>query len=370
MVGGGKLLTKPTNTCVKRRCLVEISKRRYWYEHKYSFFFYNRTNSARDPSVNRKPGDGYNTCNMERWCSGPFISHYNKEPNWWGRTIIRHKRFVECELWENGEKEHFLSLGLPKDVEEDICSMFQTTMEERMRPADLAERIKLAYQGELEIDDSSPPLPPINENDYDALRVKFRYLARASGSNPAMMILDCGTPASREKMTYIFKQYPSVAQCDFDVLSFAAALEACGGPTVPFRFGRTEGVEFQKIIPNPETQSADEIRSLFPANVFNDKQMVALCGLNNLRTSGVLSSSYFENAPASLTKDPEFKEVCEKYAVSFDFFNTQLHDAVLKMSELGVPERNFCAEYGTIYANEMDFRRSTAVHPSDVMYTS
>lgn len=362
------MFTKPTNTCVKRRCLAEISKRCYWYEHKYSFFFSSRTNSFRDPSVNKKMGDGFNTCNLERWCDGPFISHYNKEPTWWGRTVIRHKRFAECELWENGEKEHFLSLGLPKEVENEVSSMFQTLLEERGRPADLAERIKLAYQGELEIDDSSPPLPPIVENDYDALRVKFRYFARASGSNAASMVLDCGSADVRGKMSYIFNQYPAVAQCDFDVLAFVAALETCGGPSVPYRFGRTEEITFQKIIPDPETQSAVQIRSLFPSNTFNDQQIVALCGLNHLRSSGVLSSSYFENAPKSLTKDGAFKDVCEKYSTSFDFFNIQLHDAVLKMTELGVPERNWCADYGTIFANEMDFARGVRVEGRDATY--
>lgn len=355
MVGGGKIFTKPTNACSKRRCLVEVSKRFYWYEHKYSYFFYDKTNMNRDVPVNKKPGDGYNTCQLKRWCDGPFISHYNKEPTFWQRTIIRHKRFVECELWENGEKDNFLSLGLPKDIEEDVCSMFQGTIEERGRPADLAERIKMAYQGELEIDDSSPPLPPIDENDYDALRVKFRYFARASGSNPAAMVLDCGSAGVREKLSYIYKQYPLVAQCDFDVLSFLAALETTGGPTVPFRFGRTDEVAFQRIIPDPETQSAEQIRSLFPPNTFDDKQIVALCGLNNLRSAGVLSSTYFENAPESLMKDASFKDYCEKYSVSFDFFSTQLHDAVLKMTELGVPDRNWCADYGTIWTNEKDF---------------
>merc|ERR1719238_373927 len=209
-----KLSSKPIASAAKQRGVIsQIQKRHYFYEHKYSYLFYSRTHCFRDQSVNRKMGDGFNTCNVDRWCDGEFISHYNKEPLWWNRTQIRGKRFVECELWENGEKERFLSLGLSKEIEEEVCAMFQTLSEEKGRPADLAERIKLAYQGELEIDDSAPPLPPINENDYDALRVKFRYFARAGGSNPAMMILDCGAPATREKMTYIFKQYPSVAQC-------------------------------------------------------------------------------------------------------------------------------------------------------------
>jgi len=348
MLNGGMVLSKPVNSCVKKRCVPEIAKRCYWYEHKYSYFNYNRTNNFRDVPVNQKKGDGYNTCQLDRWCDGPFLSHYNKEPIWWGRTQIRTKRLVESELWENGERDHFLSLGLPKDMEDEVVSMFQTVIEERGRPADLAERIKMAYQGELEVDDSAPPLPPIQENEYDALRVKFRYCARASGGNPAAMVLDCQSSGTREKLAYIFKQYPGVAQCDFDVLSFVAALEVARGPTVPFRFGRTAEVSFQKIIPDPETQNADQIRALFPTGVFDDKQMVALCGLNSLRASGTLDVGYFENPPANLKADPSFKEVCEKFSTSFDFFNIQLHDAVLKMTELGVPERNWCAEYGQL----------------------
>jgi len=365
------MFSKPTNACVKRRCLVETSKRFYWYEHKYSYFFYNKTNTVRDVTVNKKPGDGYNTCHLERWCDGAFLSHYNKEPLFWGRTIIRHKRFAECELWENGEKENFLSLGLPKHLEDEVCDMFQTTLEEKGRPADLGERIKMAYQGELEIDDSSPPLPPLLENDFHSLAAKLRYFARASGSNAATMILDCGSQGIRDKMNYIYKQYPDVAECDFDVLSFVSALQACGGPAVPYLFGRTEEVTFQKIIPDPETQSADQIRALFPLDTFTDKQIVALCGLNNLRANGVIQASYFqpENAPESLMKDPEFKDACEKFATSEDFLNIQLADAVLKMTELGVPERNWCADYGAIYANEQDFHLNIKTNRLSGTYT-
>lgn len=346
---------KISNTLRKQnRCLFYSSKRSYFYEIKHTHYFYDRAHVFRDVPVDKPKGDGYNSLkDIQRWCDGEFISHYNKDPIWWNRTQIRGKRFVECELWENGEKERFLSLGLSKEIEDEVCAMFQSLQEEKGRPADLAERIKLAYQGELEIDDSSPPLPPIDENDYDALRVKFRYFARASGGNTAAMIFDCGTSATRKKMDYIFKQFPLVAQVDFDVLSFVAALEVACGPSVSFTFGRTDGVEFQKAIPDPETQSPEQMRALFPPTTMDDNQLVALAGLNNIRETGIVDTAYFSNALKSknaLSSDPSFKDIAEKFCVSSDFFQANLHDAVTIMTRLGVPQRSWCAEYDKIWS--------------------
>jgi len=331
------------------RCAAYIQKRDYFYEYKFSFLNYDKAHRFRDVPLDKMPQDGFNsTADFRRWCDGAFLSHYNKEPLWWFRTVIKGKRFVESELWENGERDNFLKLDLSQQTKDEVCAMFQTVEEEKVRIFDLAERIKKAHRGELEVDDSAPPLPPINGHDYHALRVKFRYFCRASGGNTHACLYDTQSNETRNKLGYIYSQYTPVAQCDFDVLSFVAALEVARGPSVPFRFARQDGIEFTKILPDPETESADEIRALL-LGVFTDSELVALCGLQNIKAEGVLESKYFEtqlaNKDSSISKDPLFKDAAEKYSVSFDYFRTELHEAVLKMTEYGVPEQAFCEAF-------------------------
>ena len=67
-----------------------------------------------------------------------------------------------------------------------------------------------------------------------------------------------------------------MTQGDFDALVFASAIEVSKGPQIPFRFGRTDGLTFEAKIPDPQNQSADELRAAFPQ--YDDKQIVALCG--------------------------------------------------------------------------------------------
>jgi len=337
-----------TKSTVARRALPSIVKRFYFHEYKYSPFWWDRSLGVKESRIDEKSGDGYNSCPLDRWCDGKFISHYNKEPLWWSRTVIREKRISECELWENGGKEEFLSLGFSKSLEEEITSMFQTVKDEKQRPRDLENRIKLAFQGELEADDSAPPPPPLHEPDFHALSTKLRYFARASGTYCAALLFESGSPELRKKMQYIHKEYPVVTATDLDVIGFIAAVEVAKGGRVNFCFGRQSREEFKPIIPDI-SKSSQEIRALFPPDTYTDEQIVALCGLNNVHENGVLDNEYFSRALASkngLSGESSFKDICEKFAGSHDFFLMNLSDAVTIMTEAGV--ENWCDTYSEV----------------------
>jgi len=321
------------------------AQRSYFYDYRYSSFRYSRTNSFKDTDVAKKPGDGYATCIIDRWSDGAFQSHYQKNPLFWSRTVIRHKRLIESQLWDKEEKERLLALGLNKELESEVCSYFQSLIEEKQRVDDLSEKIKLAFQGELDADTTAPPRPPVLDHEFHALRVKLRYFARAASSNVVASIFESGLKNTRNKLNYIHVQYPTVTLRDFDVLSFVAALEVAKGPCVPFRFGRTEEQDFLNCIPDPMKQTPDEIRSMFPKE-FTDLEIVALCGLNYIPTQGVVDAKYYTEVLSTKTgalfKDPVFKDIAEKFTQSPAFFKAMLYDAVLRQTEFGVKEEQWC----------------------------
>eukprot|EP00494_Astrolonche_serrata_P029037 UN29304 len=170
--------------------------------------------------------------------------------------------------------------------------MFQTVNQERQRVDDLAERIKMAFQGELELDASQPIPSPIVDHEYHALRVKLRYFARASASNNVGMLFENGAHRTRNKINYIHTQYQAVTLKDLDVLAFVVGVEAAKGPSVPFRFGRDEDTKFFNKIPDPTTEKVEAIRNAFPED-FTDPEIVALCGLNHVKIKGVIDERYF-----------------------------------------------------------------------------
>ena len=64
------------------------------------------------------------------------------------------------------------------------------------------------------------------------------------------------------------------------------AIEAMGGPVIPFKPGRTDFADDSKCPPRgrlPDAaQAADHIRAVFGRMGFNDQEMVALSGAHNL----------------------------------------------------------------------------------------
>lgn len=70
------------------------------------------------------------------------------------------------------------------------------------------------------------------------------------------------------------------------ILAGVTAIEAMGGPVIPFKPGRTDFADDSKCPPRgrlPDaSQAADHIRAVFGRMGFNDQEMVALSGAHNL----------------------------------------------------------------------------------------
>ena len=180
-------------------------------------------------------------------------------------------------------------------------------------------------------------------------------------------------------------KHPNLSYSDIWTLAGCAAVNFCGGPTVPHKLGRTDFADGKKCPLNgrlPDaTKGADHIREVFGRMGFNDQEMVALCGAHTLGRCHVVRSgfdgpwtknplrfdnAYFKNllylewqpkkwdgnpqfedvltgelmmlpSDMALKTDPKFRVWCEIYAKDEERFFQDFANAFAKLVSLGCP---------------------------------
>ncbi|KAK7208187.1 mitochondrial putative cytochrome c peroxidase [Myxozyma melibiosi] len=208
-----------------------------------------------------------------------------------------------------------------------------------------------------------------------------------------------GLEYARKFLEPIKAKFPWISYSDLWTLGGVVAIEAMGGPKVPWKPGRVDDVDDQYVPPNgrlPDaSQGADHIRSIFYRMGFNDQEIVALSGAHNLgRCHGDRSgfegpwvpnpirftNTYFKlllhaewvkgknsvgneqfysddgelmmlPTDMSLVTDPKFRVWVEKYAADRDLFFKDFSAAFSKLIELGVtrgPEGLALRKYSTV----------------------
>jgi len=178
-------------------------------------------------------------------------------------------------------------------------------------------------------------------------------------------------------------------------LSGVVAVEGAGGPTIPFRLGRSDMPDGSTSPPDGRLPDADKgsskmtidhVRDVFYRMGFNDREIVALLGAHALGrchtdasgywgpwtfAENTMSNEYFRllveerwspkvshngkpwsgpdqfedstgmlmmlPSDIALIKDPEFKKIVELYAKDEDVFFKDFAKAFSKLLELGVP---------------------------------
>ncbi|KAI9227386.1 MAG: peroxidase [Piptocephalis tieghemiana] len=94
-----------------------------------------------------------------------------------------------------------------------------------------------------------------------------------------------GLEVAREYMDRVKRQFPDMSYSDFWSLGGVVAVQEMGGPTIPWRPGRTDGME-QQCTPDgrlPDAaQGSSHIRDIFYRMGFNDQEIVALIGAHAL----------------------------------------------------------------------------------------
>ncbi|KAL4902239.1 hypothetical protein BDW74DRAFT_65949 [Aspergillus multicolor] len=244
-----------------------------------------------------------------------------------------------------------------------------------------------------------------NETDYDdgsygPVLVRLAWHASGTydaetgtgGSNGATMRFapesdhgaNAGLKYARDFLEPIKQQFPWITYSDLWTLAGSCAIQELGGPTIPWRPGRTDkdvsGCTPDGRLPDASKQQ-DHIRAIFGRMGFDDREMVALIGAHALGRahtdrSGfdgpwnfsptVFTNEFFRllvdekwqqrkwNGPKQFTdnttktlmmfpsdlalvKDKEFKKHVERYAKESDVFFKEFSEVFVKLLELGVP---------------------------------
>lgn len=210
----------------------------------------------------------------------------------------------------------------------------------------------------------------------------MRY--EAEGGDPA----NAGLQHARAFLESVKEKHPWITYADLWTLAGVVAIKEMGGPTIPWKGGRTDYVDDSKLPPRgrlPDAaQGADHIRWIFNRMGFNDQEIVALSGAHNLgrchsdrsgfEGAWVNSPTRFSNqyfrlllslqwrkkilkngivqfmnydedtetelmmlpTDISLTTDPSFKKYVELYAKDKDRFFEDFSKVFDKLMELGI----------------------------------
>ncbi|KAL8279863.1 hypothetical protein RQP46_007713 [Phenoliferia psychrophenolica] len=175
------------------------------------------------------------------------------------------------------------------------------------------------------------------------------------GGDPA----NAGLQHARVFLEPIKAQFPWISYADLWTLAGVVAIEAMGGPVIPWKAGRTDFPDESKCPPNgrlPDaSQASDHLRDVFYRMGFNDQEIVALSGAHSL---GMLTK--FEWTPKewtgpfqyknedlgeelmmlptdlALIEDASFRPHVEAYAGDSELFFSDFSKAFAKLIELGV----------------------------------
>jgi len=220
----------------------------------------------------------------------------------------------------------------------------------------------------------------------------FDKNSKTGGSNGATMRFrpeaedgaNAGLDVARKLLERIKAKHPEISYADLWTLAGAVAIEAMGGPHIPWRSGRTDAKD-EKACPPPgrlpdASKEGAHIRDVFYRMGFNDREIVALVGAHALgrchtyrsgyqgawtRAPTTFSNEFFrelvENkwvprkwdgplqftdatgelmmlpADLALLKDAEFKKYVDLYAKDEATFFKDFAAAFSKLLELGVP---------------------------------
>ncbi|ROV96055.1 hypothetical protein VPNG_09176 [Cytospora leucostoma] len=118
----------------------------------------------------------------------------------------------------------------------------------------------------------------------------MRY--EAEGGDPA----NAGLQHARLFLEPVKRQHPWITYSDLWTLAGITAIQAMGGPEIPWLPGRTDFVDDSKLPPRGRLPDgalgADHIRAVFYRMGFNDREIVALCGAHTLGRCHTANSGF------------------------------------------------------------------------------
>lgn len=139
-------------------------------------------------------------------------------------------------------------------------------------------------------------------------------------------------------ITPVAKQFPEaeMEEADWVALALANAVQAGGGPAIPFRFGRT--LKTAPMLPCLHQESAGALQSRLAD--YTPSEIVALGSLCCLEAPGArFNRTYLRDALAlkqGAFADAEFAAAAEMYVKDFELLQRDLRNAFIKLQENGL----------------------------------
>ena len=198
---------------------------------------------------------------------------------------------------------------------------------------------------------------------------------------------NAGLSIARDILLQVKAKNPEVSLADIYTFAGKVAIEVSGGPTIPFKFGRTDDADGAKAVANgrlPDAAlGAQHLRDVFYRMGFNDRDIVCLSGAHTLGSCHTNRSGFdgpwtfnpqtFDNSSftlllsekwverkwdgpkqytddktkslmmlptdLALIKDEKFLPYVKKYAKDQALFFKDFAETFGKLLELGVPEK-------------------------------
>jgi len=140
-------------------------------------------------------------------------------------------------------------------------------------------------------------------------------------------------------VTPVAKQFPDaeMEEADWVAFAFANAVQAAGGPAIPFRFGRT--VKTAPMLPHLLRESGSALKSRLAD--YTPSEIVALGSLRCLEESSKarFSRNHLRDGLAlkqGAFADAEFAAAAEMYVKDFELLQRDLRNAFVKLQEHGL----------------------------------
>lgn len=176
--------------------------------------------------------------------------------------------------------QYYASEFYEKAARAEISS---TLVSKKANVCPFAVRLAWHASGTFDKDDASP-----NQGGSNGATMRFEPEI-TDGANAGLALM-------QDILKPVAKKFPDLSVADLWTLAGAQAISLTGGPTVPFRLGRSDDPNNATCPPNgrlPDaTQGAQHLRDVFYRMGFGDKEIVALSGAHTLGSCHRLRSGF------------------------------------------------------------------------------
>jgi len=248
-------------------------------------------------------------------------------------TSIRQMRMIEAEVVSNLLREDRVPEALIAICKEIFYD--PKTEKDRLHALwwdieDMYKRVHTSFTAE------KPKESPLGYEDMMALSAGMRNYFREHGLVGSVLF-----EYEDSLITPVAKKFPDaeMEEADWVALAQANAVQAGGGPAIPFRFGRT--MKTAPMLPNLHQESAGALQSRLAD--YTASEIVALGSLRclELAPKARFSRTYLKDGLAlgqGAFADAEFVAVTEKYVKDFELLQRDLRRAFIKLQENGLTD--------------------------------